>query len=88
MVRSLKGRSSRQINRARNGSGTVWQSGFHDRALRREESLREASFYIINNAVRASLVTHWWNYPLLYIDSTIAAEAAATDRHRSSDNRG
>ncbi len=49
VVRSLKGRSSRQINRARNDSGTVWQSGFHDRALRYVESLREAGFYIISN---------------------------------------
>jgi len=78
VVRSLKGRSSRQINRARKDNGTVWQSGFHDRALRYVESLREAGFYIINNPVRASLVKQWWDYPLLYIDSTIAAEAAPT----------
>jgi len=78
VVRSLKGRSSRQINRARKKSGAVWQSGFHDRALRYVESLREASFYIINNPVRASLVKQWRDYPLLYIDSTIAAEAAPT----------
>jgi len=78
VVRSLKGRSSRQINRARNENGSIWQSGFHDRALRHVESLREAGFYIINNPVRAGLVKQWRDYPLLYIDSTIAAEAAPT----------
>ena len=78
VVRILKGRSSRQLNRARKGSGTVWQSGFHDRAIRHVESLREAGFYIINNPVRANLVRHWRDYPLLYLNSTIAAEAAPT----------
>ncbi len=79
VVRSLKGRSSRQINRVRKTNGTVWQSGFHDRALRYVESLRDAGFYIINNPVRARLVKQWWDYPLLYVDSTIAAEAAPTE---------
>ena len=79
IVRRLKGRSSREVNRARKANGTVWQSGFHDRALRYVESLRETGFYIINNPVRAGLVKHWRDYPLLYITPMIAAEAAPTE---------
>ncbi len=78
VVRYLKGRSACQINRDRKAGGTVWQSGFHDRALRRMESLREAGSYIINNPVRAGLVEHCWDYPMVYADSRIAAEAAPT----------
>ena len=68
VVRSLKGRSSRHVNEARNATGAVWQPGFHDRALRRTESLREVGYYIVNNPVRAGLVTCYSEYPLLYAE--------------------
>jgi hypothetical protein len=55
------------------------QSRSSQRAIRHVESLREAGFYIINNPVRANLVRHWRDYPLLYLNSTIAAEAAPTE---------
>jgi len=42
----------------------VWQAGYHDRALRREESLREVAHYIVLNPVRAGLVKSIRDYPL------------------------
>ena len=78
VVRSLKGRSSRRINRLRESPENVWQTGFHDRALRYADSLREAGFYVVNNPVRAGLVDQWWHYPFVYINPGIAAEAAPT----------
>ena len=57
VVNSLKGRSARQINLARGARGKLWQGGFHDRALRKEEDLEAAADYLIHNPVRAGLVT-------------------------------
>ena len=65
IVRRIKGRSARRINVVRLQRSKVWQPGFHDRALRRFEDLRDAGNYILNNPVRAGLVTHFSDYPLL-----------------------
>ncbi|KAF0220199.1 MAG: hypothetical protein FD174_1438 [Geobacteraceae bacterium] len=43
--------------------GRVWQEGFHDRALRREEDLRSVARYMIMNPVRAGIVKRIWDYP-------------------------
>ncbi|WP_027967629.1 REP-associated tyrosine transposase [Halomonas halocynthiae] len=44
------------------GSG-IWQRGFHDHALRKEENIRETARYIIANPVRAKLVDNINDYP-------------------------
>ncbi|MDP1699203.1 MAG: transposase [Xanthomonadaceae bacterium] len=43
--------------------GRLWQRGFHDHALRREENLRTIARYIICNPVRAGLVARVGDYP-------------------------
>jgi REP element-mobilizing transposase RayT len=64
VVRRAKGAAARSIN-ARHGSadGMLWQSGFHDHALRREEDLREVARYIVANPLRAGLVGRVGDYP-------------------------
>ena len=57
VVRDVKAVSSHRAGRA------LWQKGFHDHALRSEESLREAARYIILNPVRAGLVQKAGDYP-------------------------
>ncbi|KAF0220467.1 MAG: hypothetical protein FD174_1121 [Geobacteraceae bacterium] len=44
--------------------GRVWQKGFHDRALRRDEDLRSVARYMVMNPVRAGIVQRIWYYPL------------------------
>jgi hypothetical protein len=39
----VKSRSSRSVNLLRGNSGPVWQRGYHDRALRRDEDLKAAA---------------------------------------------
>src|SRR5690554_8072289 len=34
----------------------IWQDGYHDRALRREEDLRDLARYVVANPLRAGLV--------------------------------
>ena len=64
VVHFVKSDSARMVNRLRRGSGSVWQKGFHDRALRREELLQVHARYIVNNPVRAGIVDSPLRYSL------------------------
>ncbi|SKA99792.1 REP element-mobilizing transposase RayT [Pseudomonas extremaustralis] len=64
LMRSTKSRSARAINEARCSFGTLWQKGYFDRALRREEDLKAMARYIVANPLRAGLVKHIGQYPL------------------------
>lgn len=41
----------------------VWQQGFHDRAVRDEENIRDMARYIVANPIRAGLVDRIGDYP-------------------------
>ncbi|NWA00704.1 REP-associated tyrosine transposase [Pseudomonas gingeri] len=64
LMLATKSRSARKINARLGRSGRLWQKGFHDRAIRREESLLAVARYIIANPLRAGLVTRIRDYPL------------------------
>ena len=64
VVKRVKSRSGISINRKLGTSGPVWQKGFHDHALRRDDDLEIAARYIIANPVRAGLVEDIRDYPL------------------------
>ena len=64
LVGRIKGRSASRINRVRRRSGPVWQAGFHDHALRTDESIVTVGEYVIHNPVRAGLVMSVDEYPL------------------------
>jgi putative transposase len=64
VIQTLKGRSSRAINRYEKGADFSWQRGFHDHAIRNEENLLAVSRYIVANPLRAGLVDHVGNYSL------------------------
>ena len=64
IVQRTKGWSAYRINLARGSSGPVWHTGFHDRAVRAEESLESLGNYVIHNPVRAGLVSEIDEYPL------------------------
>ena len=65
-VNSVKACSARRINRLRSKNGPVWQKGFHDRALRRDEDIVAIARYIVANPLRAGLVEKVGDYPLWY----------------------
>ena len=60
----IKSRSSRSINLLRGDQGRLWQRGYYDRALRREEDIKGAARYIVMNPLRARLVERVGDYPL------------------------
>jgi REP element-mobilizing transposase RayT len=41
----------------------IWQAGFHDHAVRREEDLRNLGRYVVMNPLRAGLVNSLRDYP-------------------------
>ena len=60
MVKSL---ATREIHYSGNYRGKVWQRGFHDRAIRKEDDLVAVARYIIANPLRAGLVSSVRQYP-------------------------
>ena len=64
VIQTLKGRSSRAINKDNPNIGFTWQRGFHDHAIRTVESLLAVSRYIVANPLRAGLADNIGDYPL------------------------
>lgn len=70
VMRRVKGESARRLgaylwaDKERHRIGGIWQDGFHDRALRREEDLQQVSRYLVANPLRAGLVASIGDYPL------------------------
>ena len=71
LMRVLKGFSSKQVQRVRRQRGEavpkgqpLWQEGFHDHALRRDEDVRDVARYVVANPLRAGLVERLGDYPL------------------------
>ncbi|MDO6562847.1 transposase [Amphritea sp. 1_MG-2023] len=63
-LKTVKSISSRKVKRIRGMSSDIWQKGFHDHAVRREEDLVNIARYIVMNPVRAGLVKSIREYPL------------------------
>ena len=64
VMAAIKRRSARAINRHFERTGTFWQDGFHDHAVRREETLEHVCRYVVMNPVRAGLVESIEDYSL------------------------
>ncbi|WP_018994132.1 MULTISPECIES: transposase [unclassified Thioalkalivibrio] len=64
VVQKVKGSTTRRIGELRGRPCRVWQPGFHDRALRREEDLQAVARYVVANPLRAGLVSNLRHYPL------------------------
>jgi REP element-mobilizing transposase RayT len=60
----IKSRSSLAVNRALGRRGRLWQKGYHDHAVRRDEDVKGLARYVVANPVRAGLVTRVHDYPL------------------------
>lgn len=65
VVWSVKSFSAHSINRFLNQSGSIWQAGFHDRAVRDEDAMIDVARYLVANPIRAGLCddigmySHW-----------------------------
>ena len=57
VVKGVKSASAHQAGQR------LWQSGFHDHAVRREEDLVKLARYVVANPLRAGLVSRFGDYP-------------------------
>jgi len=65
IVGAVKRHSARQINEQYSRDGSpVWQRGFYDHALRRDEDIIHAARYVVANPLRTGLVSRIGDYPL------------------------
>jgi len=64
LMRKVKSRSALSLMRLGHTPQQVWQKGYHDRAIRREEDLQSVARYIVANPLRAGLVQRIGDYPL------------------------
>ncbi|MBK5417187.1 REP-associated tyrosine transposase [Pseudomonas sp. TH31] len=64
LIARTKSRTTVALNRAIQREDPLWQPGFHDRAIRKEEDLQAVARYIVANPLRAGLVEKVGDYPL------------------------
>jgi REP element-mobilizing transposase RayT len=64
LMQKTKSLSTKAVNQATGRNIGLWQRGFHDRALRREEDLVKMARYVVANPLRAGLVERLGDYPL------------------------
>lgn len=66
IMQQVKSVSAHELVRAHSMKAPVWQPGFHDHGVRTSEDYRQMMRYLLNNPVRAGLVSdfrdhaHWW----------------------------
>ena len=64
VMKQVKARSSIAIGKASVHPHALWQSGYHDRAVRDEKDIAPLARYIVANPLRAGWVTKVGDYPL------------------------
>ncbi len=62
----LKGSTSRKCNIALGRSGNFWHHESYDHYVRDEEELHRIIEYVLNNPVKAGLVSHWREWKFSY----------------------
>jgi REP element-mobilizing transposase RayT len=62
-MQRVKGITARLVGMHDPQARPLWAKGFHDRALRHDESVRRAARYIVANPIRAGLVETVMDYP-------------------------
>ena len=63
LMRRFKSRSSLELHKAGVRHQPIWQTGYQDHALRREENVVHVARYIVANPLRAGLVSSIRDYP-------------------------
>jgi REP element-mobilizing transposase RayT len=64
LMQKTKSLSTRRVNMSISRTGSLWQQGYHDRALQRDEDLVKLARYVVANPLRAGLVERLGDYPL------------------------
>jgi REP element-mobilizing transposase RayT len=86
LIQQFKARTAQSINQAQQRRGSVWQAGFHDHCVRNEESLETIARYLLENPIRAGLVSDLADYPYWWCAWQVEGDLqAAVDAERAPD---
>ena len=66
VMHSLKSFTSKKIKSDLDLKNNIWQSQYHDHAIRGNDELTKTITYCLNNPVRANIVDDFHNYPYWY----------------------
>lgn len=57
VIKGMKSQSAKAIGKS------IWQAGYYDHAIRKDEDIVDIARYIVANPIRAGLVTKMGDYP-------------------------
>ena len=63
VMQLIKGGSSHEINKILNRKGTFWQEENFDTYIRNKKHQENVIKYILNNPIKAGLVSEWQDFP-------------------------
>lgn len=67
IMKKVKGASSRMINMELGQTGVFWQAESYDHLIRSDRELAAIGKYILENPVKAGLVTQWEDWPYSFV---------------------
>jgi REP element-mobilizing transposase RayT len=68
IMKSIKGSTARAANHSLGRKGTFWQKDSYDHYIRNNEEFWNIINYILNNPVKAGMVSQWENYPNSFLN--------------------
>ena len=63
-VRIVKSFTTHRVNEIKGEYGSIWQPGYYDHAIRKDEDLRRVARYIVANPIRAGIADDIGQYSL------------------------
>jgi len=69
IMQSLKRHTAQECNRLLGRQGAFWQAESYDHIVRDEAEWERIVRYVLNNPVKAGLVSEWWEWPYTYLRS-------------------
>lgn len=69
IMQSLKRHTANECNKLLGRQGTFWQAESYDHIVRDAAEWERIICYVLNNPVKAGLVTEWWEWPYTYCRS-------------------
>ena len=69
IMQSLKRHTANECNKLLGRQGTFWQAESYDHIVRDTAEWERIIRYVLNNPVKAGLVSEWWKWPYTYCRS-------------------
>jgi len=87
LMRKFKGYTAYKINSRFGFSGSMWQPGYHDHAVRKHENINDVRQYCLYNPIRAGIVENYQDYPHWYCRSLVNHKGDSAGRKFAAKSR-